>query len=829
MDALKDKRVELVLGQLEELPTLPAVAIKVLEATGRDDASAKGVVSLISSDPALSTRILRLVHRADSGVRSDVTSIERAVVLLGFEAVRSAVLAVSVFQTFASQASSAQPAPADKEGAKTRGSFSREAFWTHSIAVASCAELLARQLSASWGKDARIEPSEAFLCGLLHDVGKLALDAALPKSFAKVIEASELLRGNIADVERQIVGIDHMVVGKRLAEKWKLPNTIRDCAWLHGQLPSALPSTMGKTAGGSGTGAGSTNGANGVSGSGGGGRLVNLITLADSIVREHHLGYSGNYTFPIPRKVLLEAVGLTEAQVARSIEELVETIEVRAEALGLHQVSSGELYQQALAQANRELGRVSTQLAAKNKRLAVRAKFFDALAEFHGQLSPDAAPTVVLRAIAETAREALGVSVAAAFSIPPGRGYAEIVVSDASMPDDPETLLTDVGDRPPWGHVAGSVVATDVSLETITRMVHPKMQGVRLFWTGLMAEGECVGGLIWGSGGGGGGGAPTTETAGGEMERLGSMRTELAGLVGGWSLALRTSQIRDEARLLAEQLAEANRNLQDTQGELARTRTLVTVAEMAAGAAHEMNNPLAVISGRSQLLATILTEEKQKKSAQLIAEQADRLSGMITELMEFAKPSLPTVTECNVRQIVESAIEAAKARTPESKCTIDVQLTDVPTVHVDAKQASAALAEVLDNALQAVAQGAGASQGANSPVGAMVQVSAVHDPFGRNVVITVSDRGVGMDEQTLGRAFDPFFSMKPAGRRRGMGLSKAQRWIEGCGGSIRLESRLGSGTRAIVLLPVCGADDLDARSAGAVVAADTAVSRRVAG
>src|SRR2546430_12807104 len=99
-DPVREKRVELILQQLEELPTLPAVALRVLEVTSREDSSAKDVVELISSDVALSARILELVHRADAGVRGDVSSIERAVVLLGFDAVRSAVLAVSVFDTF---------------------------------------------------------------------------------------------------------------------------------------------------------------------------------------------------------------------------------------------------------------------------------------------------------------------------------------------------------------------------------------------------------------------------------------------------------------------------------------------------------------------------------------------------------------------------------------------------------------------------------------------------------------------------------------------------------------------------------------------------------
>src|SRR5579862_8080910 len=204
----KEKRVDLILQQLDELPTLPSVALRVLEITGDARTSADQVVQLIESDPALATRILQLLHRADSGIRGEINAVDRAVVLLGFDAIRSAVLAVSVFQTFGA-------------GAEQAGSFfNRTDFWKHSLAVACCAELLAEV------GDLKEVTKDALICGLLHDLGKIALDATLPKSFSRVVEAADLLRGNIADVERSVIGLDHMVVGKRLAEKWNLPAVV---------------------------------------------------------------------------------------------------------------------------------------------------------------------------------------------------------------------------------------------------------------------------------------------------------------------------------------------------------------------------------------------------------------------------------------------------------------------------------------------------------------------------------------------------------------------------------------------------------------------------
>src|SRR6476469_8945884 len=109
----REKRVELILQQLEELPTLPAIAVRLLELTGSEsDAGAGQVAQIIESDPSLASRILQLVHRADAGVRGEVTSVERAVVLLGFESVRSAVLAVTVFKAFAAPRGGESAAPA---------------------------------------------------------------------------------------------------------------------------------------------------------------------------------------------------------------------------------------------------------------------------------------------------------------------------------------------------------------------------------------------------------------------------------------------------------------------------------------------------------------------------------------------------------------------------------------------------------------------------------------------------------------------------------------------------------------------------------------------
>src|SRR5205814_9292635 len=187
----------------------------------------------------------------------------------------------------------------------------------------------------------------------------------------------------------------------------------------------------------------------------------------------------------------------------------------------------------------------------------------------------------------------------------------------------------------------------------------PRLSNDQRYWICLSADGGCIGGVVWGG-------------MTGEAARLGSQVQEIAAIADGWGLALRTAQIREEARKLAEQLAEVNRKLQSAQAEILRSRTMITVGEMAAGAAHEMNNPLAVISGRSQLLASQLTDPKHKAAAHLIHEQSHRLTNIITELMDFAKPVPPKPAETDLAELIDRALHDVKQQADVGDRTVEV-------------------------------------------------------------------------------------------------------------------------------------------------------------
>jgi signal transduction histidine kinase len=197
-----------------------------------------------------------------------------------------------------------------------------------------------------------------------------------------------------------------------------------------------------------------------------------------------------------------------------------------------------------------------------------------------------------------------------------------------------------------------------------------------------------------------------------------------------------------------------------------------------------MNNPLTIISGRSQLLASRLTDERDRDAAEAIADQAHRLSNLITALHLFAEQPKPKRQSTDLPLLLEDLLSNLRRQFPdvELSCEVPNYLSDV---WVDPAQLSEVLFELLQNALEAGKV-------------TIVTVAVQADPVDGRLIIEVKDNGAGMDEHCLQHAFDPFFSAKPAGRQAGLGLARAQRLIEGHGGTIDLASRPGKGTTATI-------------------------------
>lgn len=738
------QRAELILAQLTQLPTLPAVATRLLQMTTATDADMHEVVRLIESDPSLSAKILSLVRRAAAGAPADVATVEKAVLLMGFEAVRNAVLTVKVFETFG---------PGD---ALPDAAFDRKEFWKHSLAVACAARMLASRVRWS------VDPEEAFVCGLLHDMGKIALDACLPKSFDRVVRQADQRRASIADLEKQLLGLDHTVAGRRLAQLWGLPPGIVTSVWLHHHPPESLPQSLSSPA------------------------TVRIVHLADLIAREQHFGYSGNYLMPETAAEVGGRLGVEPEAIADVQRQLAAQIEERAHLIGLETLTSQAVYLEALAAANEELGRMNATLAASNRRLRVRDRHLQALSQLSATLRAQDAPSKVCLAIARAWRKALTLPVVGVYSQPTGDGICGYAVSKHGGETD-DVLALEQAPLPGVRSIrqasaavmAGGVCLTAEAAEpAVVAAIGPQLGPAPLWVVPLVHERSCVGGVLFA--------ADPTVVAG-----LADQRDEMEAMAMASALMLAGALTRLAAEQLADELAEASRKLKDAQKALLRERSLSMIAEMAGGAAHELNNPLAVISGRAQMLSAQAQDEQQKKIPDLICQHAQRCSEIVSELMDFAKPPAPKPEKIDVSALLAELRDNWLQRTgwPADAIELHVQ-GDCPAVFADHAQLLRALDELASNAVQAM-----------ETTARRLQINCGFDPADQMVTVIVRDSGCGMSAEVLEHALDPFFSYRLAGRGRGLGLARAFRWLEINHGHLRLDSEAGAGTTAWVSLP----------------------------
>ncbi len=206
------------LKRVTSISTLPEVTSKIISTVENPQSTAAQLHRIVSHDPALATRILKVVNSAFYGLPGQVGSIERAIVLLGLNAVKNIAVAASIGQLF--------------RGAKLYDGYTAKDLWTHCIAVALAGRELAKQSGLPIAE-------EAFLAGMIHDIGLLICLQLFPEQLREVCEKTKA-GGVFYELERQIIGVDHQQLGMGLAEQWKFPRPCQLVAGYH-HAPQTVP------------------------------------------------------------------------------------------------------------------------------------------------------------------------------------------------------------------------------------------------------------------------------------------------------------------------------------------------------------------------------------------------------------------------------------------------------------------------------------------------------------------------------------------------------------------------------------------------------------
>lgn len=238
--------------------------------------------------------------------------------------------------------------------------------------------------------------------------------------------------------------------------------------------------------------------------------------------------------------------------------------------------------------------------------------------------------------------------------------------------------------------------------------------------------------------------------------------------------------------------------LEQAQTQLLRAEKMASIGQLAAGVAHELNNPLMVIMGNAQLAKRSLTREKNipdhlsKELLEMLSsldQEAHRSKEIVRNLLDFARIRPPTRTKVDLNALLEDSLRLVGHQVGLQTIQIVREFREnLPQVSADPDQIKQVLVNILLNAVQAMPQGG--------------TLTLRSDRSDRDVTLTLQDTGVGISEEQMGKVFDPFFTTKEVGQGTGLGLFVSYGIIQRHQGTIQLSSQVGKGTTVSIRLPL---------------------------
>jgi putative nucleotidyltransferase with HDIG domain len=199
---------------IERLPSLSTTAAKVLETCNNPESSPNDLNRLIALDPVLTGQVLRLINSAYYSLRYPVSSLTRAIIMLGINTVKNLVLSFAILEQLRTQASFK--------------ALTAEKFWEHSLGVGVIAKCLAGVKGVSL-----TEREEFFVCGLLHDLGKIPLNRQFPEEYYQSLDMAKRYHWQLAHAENEVFGTDHGAIGAMIAQKWRLSPALIEVLGCH--------------------------------------------------------------------------------------------------------------------------------------------------------------------------------------------------------------------------------------------------------------------------------------------------------------------------------------------------------------------------------------------------------------------------------------------------------------------------------------------------------------------------------------------------------------------------------------------------------------------
>lgn len=245
----------------------------------------------------------------------------------------------------------------------------------------------------------------------------------------------------------------------------------------------------------------------------------------------------------------------------------------------------------------------------------------------------------------------------------------------------------------------------------------------------------------------------------------------------------------DEAGIKKGTLFTATRveNVKEREKTLARSEKLAVAGQLAAGAVHEIKNPLTSVRGFIQLLQQELSGNPKAEYIDIIISEIDRVNNIVNEFLKLAKPAVPQRSSCSLTGLFEEMRVIMESEAFLKNVVIEESYSHLPPVKIDKEQIKQVLINIIQNSFDAM------------PEGGKLCITAESLEMEKKIKISFADTGEGISAETLCKIFNPFFTTKDHGT--GLGLSVSQQILESHNGHIEIESRPGKGTTTTIYLP----------------------------
>lgn len=267
------------LARVTEISSLPEITTRIVQVVEDPKSTAHDMHEIVKNDPALATKILKVVNSAFYGLPSQIASLDRAIVMLGMSAVKNIALAASLSRFFKPEIGSEKLQARD--------------LWQHSVAVG----VTAKALSGPAGLGGQAD--EAFVAGLVHDMGLLVELQLFPEELKQVVDQCIDTKQNFCAIETQILGADHQAFGNALAVKWKFPPGLRNAIAYHHSPAQLRPEYR---------------------------KFASLVFVADTICAHNQFGFSLTASSQEIDEQTLAAAGLSEEKVTAILEVIPDQV-----------------------------------------------------------------------------------------------------------------------------------------------------------------------------------------------------------------------------------------------------------------------------------------------------------------------------------------------------------------------------------------------------------------------------------------------------------------------------------------------------------------------